>query len=442
MPSLGLAMIVKNSAETLANCVASVAGVVDQVVIADTGSSDGTAQLARDLGAQVFDFPWQDDFSKARNAALAALTTDWALVMDDDEELDPEAREKIPSLLDASTGAYFVTLRNYIPVKFGSGGYAPSAQPIRSAVARAERARAYTDFELCRLFRRHPGIYYVGRVHEHVEPQIQALGLTMARAHVVIHHFGHLASPRELRAKDEFYRELGRLKIQDTPADPQAWIELGLQEYEQFRNYPAGIECFKQALALNPKHSPVPYLSLANLYVEIKAETCALELLAGVTLKNRAGAEKENICGDALYNLGRFKEARAVYLRALRVLSEDARIVSKLGLTEIRLGLKKNGLARVTRALEANPRDLEIQDRMVKACLLMNLMPQAADAAERLAIQVPSPAAILRAASIRAHMKEWKAAEDVIIRGLELFPGHEELLQIEAELRQHLDQAN
>jgi glycosyltransferase involved in cell wall biosynthesis len=99
MPSLGLAMIVKNGAKTLRQCLASVAGVTNQVVIADTGSTDGSAPLARELGANVFDFPWQDHFAQARNAAVQALTTDWVLVMDDDEELAPEARAEIPSLL-------------------------------------------------------------------------------------------------------------------------------------------------------------------------------------------------------------------------------------------------------------------------------------------------------------------------------------------------------
>ena len=87
MPSLGLAMIVKNGAATLGDCIASVSGVTDQIVIADTGSTDGTVQLAREL-AEVIDFHWQDDFAQARNAAVRALTTDWVLVMDDDEELD------------------------------------------------------------------------------------------------------------------------------------------------------------------------------------------------------------------------------------------------------------------------------------------------------------------------------------------------------------------
>src|SRR5277367_1611612 len=135
MPSLGLAMIVKNGASTLRECLAIVAGLADQIVIADTGSTDGTAPLARELGATVFDVPWQDDFSHARNAALQALTTDWALVMDDDEELDPEARAKIPSLIEnAAVGGYCLTLRNYLPVRFGLGGHAPSVEPNYSGI--------------------------------------------------------------------------------------------------------------------------------------------------------------------------------------------------------------------------------------------------------------------------------------------------------------------
>ncbi|MGO9166629.1 MAG: tetratricopeptide repeat protein, partial [Candidatus Sulfotelmatobacter sp.] len=231
-----------------------------------------------------------------------------------------------------------------------------------------------------------------------------------------------------------FYRKLGRLKVEDAPNDPQAWIELGLQEYEQFKNYLAGIECFKKALALNPNYSPTPYLSLANLYIEIQAPGHALELLCRATMTGKAAGEKEHICGDAFYNLGRLKEARSAYLRALGILANDANVASKLGLTEVRMGLKKNGLARLARALKENPNEFDMHDRMIKAYILMNLMPQAAEAAERLAMEIPNPTIISRAASIRAQMKAWKAAEGIIVRGLQLFPENRQLLQAKAEL--------
>jgi tetratricopeptide (TPR) repeat protein len=439
VPSLGLAIIVKDGAKTLRNCIASVAGITDRIVIADTGSSDGSVQLARDLGAEVFEIDWQDSFAQARNAAVRALYTDWVLIMDDDEELDPAAPAKIPPLLEnAKVGGYLVTLRNHIPVKFGFGGHAPSIKVNDSAVGRAQGAKAYADFALCRLFRRHPEIYYVGRVHEHVEPSIRALGLKLASAEVLIHHFGHLCSPAELRTKDEFYRKLGRLKVQDSPNDPEAWVELGLQEYEQFRNYSAGIECFKKALALNPRFSSVPGLSLANLYVDIHAEERALDLLSGIAMTGRAAGEKERTCGDALYNLGRLKEARASYIRALAILPEDARVDSKLGLTEVRLGLKKNGLVRLNRALRAHADDWEMHDRMVKGCILLNLLPQAAEAAERMAREHPNPATFMRAASIRAEMKDWQAAEEGVMRGLQLFPNNQELIGFKEELAREL----
>src|ERR1700685_514640 len=299
MPSLGLAMIVKNGAETLRACLNSVAGLTDQIVIADTGSSDGTPQLARELGAEVFDFPWQDDFAKARNAALQALTTDWVLVLDDDEELDPGARNAIAPLLgNPRIGGYAVTLRNYLPLKFGVGGHAPSIRPIQSPVRRAAGARTYADFRLYRLFRRHSDICYTGRVHELIEPRIRDSGLQLAPANLMIHHFGHVISMDKMRAKDEMYRKLGLLKIQDSPEDPQSWTEIGQLEYERFQNYTVAIEYLKKALAL-PGHSNVPYLALANLYVDIQANDRALELLARVSMNGRHAGAKENIRGDS-----------------------------------------------------------------------------------------------------------------------------------------------
>jgi len=125
LATIGLSMIVKNGAETLRACLNSVAGLTKQIVIADTGSSDGTPQLARDLGAQVFDVPWQDDFAQARNAAVQALATDWVLVMDDDEELDPQARDKIPALLEnASVESDPARRKRMLTVVVVGGGFA------------------------------------------------------------------------------------------------------------------------------------------------------------------------------------------------------------------------------------------------------------------------------------------------------------------------------
>ena len=108
-------MIVKNAARTLEECLASVRGVVDEIVIADTGSTDDTIEMARRSGARVISIPWEDDFSHARNISLAEVASDWVLSLDADERLDPGARGEFPGVLDhTNVCGFLVPIRNYV----------------------------------------------------------------------------------------------------------------------------------------------------------------------------------------------------------------------------------------------------------------------------------------------------------------------------------------
>ena len=88
MARLSLAMIVRNEAGRLGACLESARGVADEMVVLDTGSTDGTREVAAAHGARVETFPWIDDFAAARNASLGLCTGDWTLVLDADERLD------------------------------------------------------------------------------------------------------------------------------------------------------------------------------------------------------------------------------------------------------------------------------------------------------------------------------------------------------------------
>ena len=87
MVTISASLIVRNNEDTLERVLASVRPHVDEIVVCDTGSTDGTVEIAAKYADCLLSFPWCDDFSAARNAALEPCTGDWILWIDSDDEL-------------------------------------------------------------------------------------------------------------------------------------------------------------------------------------------------------------------------------------------------------------------------------------------------------------------------------------------------------------------
>lgn len=96
---INLVMIVKNESRCLSRCLEKAAPLVDDMIVVDTGSSDGTRSIALSMGAKVWDYPWIDDFSAARNFALDCSDGDWNLVLDGDEYLRKGTRQELESAI-------------------------------------------------------------------------------------------------------------------------------------------------------------------------------------------------------------------------------------------------------------------------------------------------------------------------------------------------------
>ncbi len=98
MATISLCMIVKNEEDNLKRCLDSLKGIVDEMIIVDTGSTDRTKEIAKSYGARVEDFKWTGDFSDARNFAFSFASCEYIYSADADEELDEENRRRFIEL--------------------------------------------------------------------------------------------------------------------------------------------------------------------------------------------------------------------------------------------------------------------------------------------------------------------------------------------------------
>jgi tetratricopeptide (TPR) repeat protein len=145
---LSAALIVADEERHLGACLASLDGVVDEVVIADTGSSDATADIARAAGARIFEHPWDGDFARARNAVLDRARGDWILYIDADERLRGVGRDEVSRLLAGDEVAFRMLLHPFA------------------------HSTPYREY---RLWRNDPRIRFRGVIHEKVMPAIHAV---------------------------------------------------------------------------------------------------------------------------------------------------------------------------------------------------------------------------------------------------------------------------
>jgi glycosyltransferase involved in cell wall biosynthesis len=125
MPAISAVIITHNEAHNLGRCLASLAGVVEEVVVVDSGSTDETEAIARAQGARFFTRPWEG-YASTKNWANQQAQGPYLLSLDADEELSPTLREAILAEKDQLRGAYhFARLTRFVDHWVRHGGWYP-----------------------------------------------------------------------------------------------------------------------------------------------------------------------------------------------------------------------------------------------------------------------------------------------------------------------------
>lgn len=296
---VSVCMITKNEEKNLYKTLDSIKSLGFEIVIVDTGSTDRTVDIARKYTDKVYFFEWINDFSAARNYAIAKASNDWILNLDADEvveRIDVDALEKLTKYSEQILG--YVTIKNH----YSSGN-------INSI---------YTD-KLHRFFNR-KAFHYEGAIHE--QPRLLR-DYPMPKegpehdTSIHIDHIGYDLSEEELLAKKDRNTSLLLDEVKKNPNDPYIYFQLG-QAYNGFDDAKA-LEYYSKGLEfdLDPELHYVQMMVVAYGYCLLHLEKYEEALnLQGIYDDFDSSADFLTLMGVIYMRTGNYLPAMAEFFKA------------------------------------------------------------------------------------------------------------------------------
>jgi len=234
-----IGIIFRDNIRSIERCLKALQPLRDalpcEVILADTGSVDGSRQVAERYGDLVFDFTWINDFSAARNAVMDRASGEWFFTVDTDEYLDEDVSELVDAVtkLPPNVETCTVVQRNYSSFEMDAD---------------------YNDFKgAIRLLRMSSGLRYNGAIHEcwgHSDGHPLA---NVVLPKTILHHDGYVGlDGEEGREKRERNIKLLREKLETEPESLIVW----LQFLESGSGEPDLVEKTKQAMELVEQRKP------------------------------------------------------------------------------------------------------------------------------------------------------------------------------------------
>jgi glycosyltransferase involved in cell wall biosynthesis len=227
-PDLSITIIARNEEKNLPLLFQSLSELRRklhvQIVVTDTGSVDSTKKYAESQGAEVFDFAWSDDFSRARNAGLAHCRGKWILWLDADDRLPEHFWESLNACL---------TEKEKIAYRF---------------IVNSPRDSGTQEmFRQIRLFPNHKGIQFEGRVCEQLEISLECKQISIKDTDITILHQGYFNEQERIK---KLYRNFNLLKeeVKACPDDPKVVLEYSNCLY-QLGRYQDAIDAYLSLLS-------------------------------------------------------------------------------------------------------------------------------------------------------------------------------------------------
>lgn len=169
-PLLSLCMIVKNEEKNIGECLKSVQGLADEIVVTDTGSSDKTIEIAESFGAKIEHFKWIKDFSAARNYSFSKASSRWIIWLDADDRLPQKTVIELRKKLEQESPNKVFSL---VVCNSTDGG------------------KTGSKFFQVRIFPNKAQIKFEGRIHEQILPSIRKLGFQEVNLPLEVFHTGY-----------------------------------------------------------------------------------------------------------------------------------------------------------------------------------------------------------------------------------------------------------
>jgi len=293
-----LSMIVKNEEKYIKECLESVKGIVDEIVVVDTGSTDDTIKIAKSFGAKIYSYKWINDFAAARNFALVKSTGDWILYLDADERLLSKSKNELKKLTRLkSDEAYYCRINNIDNVN-----NRPSVM-------------AYV-----RLFPNDKNLKFEGAIHEQIESSLKQNKYKIKNSLIEIDHIGYSLTSEELKLKAKRNLQV-LLEEYKKKKSPYISFHLG-QTYGLLENKEKALRYFYQALEGHELKKE--YKALAYRYIGISLAEKQNFAAAEDYLKNSIECDPDQplnllAASEVYLATGKFKDACTCCYQAYKI---------------------------------------------------------------------------------------------------------------------------